>query len=264
MKVPSGLGAPLTGPQSWRGGLAPALPSTPLDARQECADVAALTTQIVVRGSAHGHRLRFRLWAATAFPALARLEVVAPSRQPAFIFTTRGDDATLLVPRDNRVVQHERASVVLEAVAGIPLNGVDIEGLLTGCPRISGTYRAFQFGDTWLKFFIGENDEVYLQRTDPSGPWHLVVMIHRVPGQALRWRAEFRDRRDGVPRSIRLTSMDLIGQPSDAFDIRLSLRQLEINPLLGPAEFAVPVPQSAQPLTLDELRRSGPLGTAHR
>jgi hypothetical protein len=67
------------------------------------------------------------------------------------MFTARGDDATLLVPRDNRVVQHERASVVLEAVAGMPLSGVDLEGLLTGCPRISGTYRAFQFGDTWMK-----------------------------------------------------------------------------------------------------------------
>ena len=224
----------------------------------------ALTTQIVVRGSAHGHRLRFRMWSAVAFPALARLEVVASSRPPLFIFTARGDDAMLLVPRDNRVVQHERASVVLEAMAGTPLNGVDLEGLLTGCPRISGTYRAFQFGNTWLKFFIGENDEVYLRRNDASGPWHLVVMIRRVPGQSIRWRAEFRNRRDGVPRTIRLTSLDWNGQPSDAFDVRLSLRRLQINPLLGPEEFAVPVSLSAQPITLDELRRSGLLGSARR
>jgi hypothetical protein len=264
MKVPAGLGTPLTGPGPGRSGLPTTLPTNPVEARQECADVAALTTQIVVRGSVRRHRVRFRIWAATAFPALARLELVGSSRPPLFIFTARSDDATLLAPRDNRVLQHERASVVLEAVTGIPLNGVDIEGLLTGCPRINGTYRAFQFGDTWLKFFIGDNDEVYLRRNDPSGPWHLVVMIRRVPGQALRWRAEFLDRRDGVPRSIRLTSLDLIGQPSDAFDIQLSLRQVEINPLLGPEEFAVPVPQSAQPLTLDELRRSGPLGTARR
>jgi hypothetical protein len=235
-----------------------------LEARQECGDVLALTTQIVVRGSVHGHRVRFRLRAATAFPALARLEVVASPRPPLFTFTARGDDATLLVPRDNRVAQHERASAVLDAVAGLPLNGVDLEGLLTGCPRISGTYRAFQFGDTWLKFFVGEDDEVYLQRNDPGGPWHLMVMIRRVSGQSLRWRAEFRDRRDGVPRTIRLTSLDWNGQSSDAFDIRLSLRRLEINPLLGPEEFAVPVPRSAQPITLDELRRSDPLGLARR
>jgi hypothetical protein len=204
------------------------------------------------------------MWAATAFPALARIEVGASSGPPHFIFTARGDDATLLLPRDNRVVEHERASLVLEALAGTPLNGLDLEGLLTGCPRISGSYQAFQFGDTWLKFFIGENDEVYLRRNDPSGPWHLVVMIRRVPGQALRWRAEFRDRRDGVPRTIRVTSLDWNGQPSEAFDLWLSLRRLEINPLIGPEEFAVPVPRSAQPITLDELRRSSPLALARR
>ena len=37
-------------------------------------------------------------------------------RAPHFVFTAKGDDATLLLPRDNRVVQHERASLVLQAM----------------------------------------------------------------------------------------------------------------------------------------------------
>jgi len=204
------------------------------------------------------------MWAATAFPALARLEVVASSGFPPFVFSANADDATLLVPRPDRVLRHERASAVLDVVAGIPLNGTDLEGVLTGCPRIGGVYRAFQFGDTWLKFFIDDDDEVFLRRDHPGGPWHLVVMIRRAPGQALRWRAEFRDRRDGLPRTIRLTSLRWNGQPSGAFDLRLSLRHLEINPLIGPEELAVSVPGSAHPITLDELRRSFSLESARR
>ena len=51
---------------------------------------------------------------------------MAPFGQPLFIFVATGDDATLLLPRDERVLEHGRPDAVLEAVAGVPLGAADL------------------------------------------------------------------------------------------------------------------------------------------
>jgi hypothetical protein len=43
-------------------------------------------------------------------------------------------------------------------------------------------------------------------------------------------------------------------------DITLRVSQLEINTSIDLKAFEVDVPPAAQPLTIEELRRSGPLG----
>jgi hypothetical protein len=43
-------------------------------------------------------------------------------------------------------------------------------------------------------------------------------------------------------------------------DITLRVSQLEINAAIDDGAFEVDVPPDAMPLTLEELRRSGPLG----
>ena len=61
----------------------------------------------------------------------------------------------------------------------------------------------------------------------------------------------------GRPGAVRLTAT---GPNATGTDLTLRLSQVEINVPLDAAVFEVDVPADATPLTLDELRRSGPLG----
>ena len=240
-----------------------------------CATVRTVTGELAVSGSAGGRRLGGRLLAGVAMPASVRLEAVAPFGQPLFFFVAKGDDATLLLPRDERVLEHGRPDAVLEAVAGVPLGAADLATTLTGCPPASSSALpdagARQFGETWL--VIGGpgdpgspanniGDELFLRRETGTRPWQLVAVLRRAPGPNRRWRAEYADRQSEIPRSIRVISVDDNGNTGRAFDLRLALSQVEVNTTLGDDVFQLQIPPSAVPVTIDELRAAGPLAPA--
>jgi hypothetical protein len=242
-----------------------------------CASVRTVTGELAVSGSAGGRRLRGRLLAGVAVPASVRLEAVAPFGQPLFFFVATGDDATLLLPRDERVLEHGRPDAVLEAVAGVPLGAGDLATTLTGCPPASSAALpeagARQFGDTWLVIGRGstdptgssanvDGDELFLRRETPGRPWQLVAVSRRAPGSSRRWRAEYTDRQSEIPRSIRVISVDQDGNTGRAFDLRLALSQVEINTTLGDAVFRLQIPATAVPITIEDLRAAGPLAPA--
>jgi hypothetical protein len=249
MTLPSGAATPV----------APAQAAVALaQATSGCAAVRTLTAELGVNGSAGNRRLRGRLLGGVAAPGSVRLEALAPFGQPIFIFVAMNDQATLLLPRDGRVLQGGRPDAVLEAVAGVPLAASDLETTLTGCvpPDAPSPSDARQFGDTWI--VVGSSSgELYLRRERPGGSWELVAATRT--GSAGRWRAEYGERQADVPRSIRLTSIDDGGGTGKTFDLRLTLSQVEINTPLAPDAFSVRVPAEATPITLDELRASGPL-----
>jgi hypothetical protein len=219
-----------------------------------CVGVRTLTAEIGVSGSVGGSRMRGRLIAGVAAPSSARIEAVAPFGQPVFIFTAKGDDATLLLPRDERVLEHGKPDQVLEAVAGVPLDAADLRRALTGCPSAadSGSGRMPESGDgaDWRLVDDGP-DTVYLHRDARSGPWYVTAIVHRPQGRP-EWRAEYRDVQNGLPRSVRLA-----GPPR--FDLRLDLSQVETNVDLGDEAFRLEIPPSTAPVTLQELRDAGPL-----
>src|SRR5215472_15789178 len=74
-----------------------------VDALRACNAVTSMTIEVGVSGSVGGQKLRGRLLAGFQPPA-ARLEAVAPFGAPLFILAERGSDATLLLPRDERVL----------------------------------------------------------------------------------------------------------------------------------------------------------------
>ena len=80
-------------------------------------------------------------------------------------------------------------------------------------------------------------------------------MIHRPSGQPA-WRAEYRDHLNGLPRSIRVASVD--AGAAAGFDLTLGLSQVETNVPLEANVFRVEIPRSAGPITLDELRHARP------
>ena len=254
MKLPVGPGT-VVSPQDATAALA--------QATEVCAKVRTLTAEVAVSGSVSGQRVRGRLSVGVAAPASARVEAVAPFGAPLFIFTAVGDDATIFLPRDERILEHGRPDAVLEAIAGIPLDAADLDRTLTGCDSVpsvvGGGSTATQFGATWLAFRSASSD-VYLRRGTATEPWEVVSAERRSSRAGVRWRAEYADRQNGIPRSIRLISLDDAGRSGRAFDLRLALSQVEIDTPLDADVFAIVVHGNVKRMTLDELRRSGAFG----
>jgi hypothetical protein len=223
-----------------------------------CRGIRSLTAEIGVSGSANGHRVRARIMAGIAAPASARLEAVAPFGPPLFILVATGTDATLLLPRDDRVLRRGRPGEVLDAVAGVPLDASDLREMMTGCAAGGATEsaQARAFGADWRVVPTSHDGELYLRREQARAPWRLIAVTARTE-DGRRWRADYLDFQDNLPRTIRLTS----GGES-AFDLRLALSQVETNVALDADVFRVRIPASAVPITLEELRRAGPLGGA--
>lgn len=221
-----------------------------------CRGVTSLSAEMAVSGTAAGQRLRGRVLVGLATPASALLDAAAPFGASLFIYSAHDGDATLLLPRDQRVLVHGDPTAVLEAVAGVPLDPADLRRALTGCALAGDAQSGRAFGDDWRTVLIN-GDEAYLRRRE--GTWRLVAWVHRVEG-ARGWRADYADFAYDLPHTIRLTSDD----GGRRFDLRLQLSQIAINPTLGPEVFALKIPPALSPITLEELRRAGPMAESTR
>jgi len=71
------------------------------------------------------------------------------------------------------------------------------------------------------------------------------------------WQLEYTIGQSRFPESVRLTSES----QKIPVDLTTGLSDIEANVQLDPAAFRVDVPPGAQPLTLEEVRESGPLRT---
>jgi outer membrane lipoprotein-sorting protein len=244
-KLPTGPGAP-----------APDAADAFAEATKSCRAVSSMTADASVSGSAGGRRLRARLNLGIQSPASARLEAIGPFARPLFVLVARGETATLLLNDDNRILEGGRPGAVLEAITGVPLDAGDLRDALTGCSS-STLSDGQQFGDQWRMLRDGARS-IYLNRNPQTSPWRLAAVVHQ-GGNTPEWRAEYANFLDGLPRTIRFVS-----STRERFNLRLELRDIELNPALGPEAFQIRVPPSATPITLEELRRTGPLGDERR
>jgi hypothetical protein len=228
-------------------------------ATSACRAVRTFTAELGVTGSVASHRVRGRVLAGAAVPASIRLEAPAPFGAPLFIFVAAGENATLVLPRDDRMLEHGQPEAVLEAMTGVPLSAVQLFSILTGCPigpaDVGG---ARTIGDAWrLIPGVGEGDDLYLRREDGSN-WHLVTLVHRAEA-GRGFRADFHGFQRDLPSVVRITSAT--AARSSSFDLVVTLSQVELNVPLTADAFHVRVPESAKPITVDELRETGLLGT---
>ena len=215
-----------------------------------CRRVSTITAEISVSGSVHDSRVRGRLLAGLAVPASLYMEAPAPFGAPLFVLGAREDDATLVLPRDKRVLAHGRPDEVIEAIAGVPLGPSDLRATLTGCPTGASqdAPEARALGATWR--VVGTAPAQYLRR-DGSGPWRLVSVVH--PG-ADGWRVDYTNFLSDLPRAIHLVSTT-----KGRFDLRMELSQVDVNVTLEPSTFDVKIPADVRPMTIDELRSGEPL-----
>jgi hypothetical protein len=241
MKLPTGPGSPAAD-------AADAL----TQATAVCRGVRTLTAEVAASGKVSGQRFRVRLSAGVAAPASARLEAVAPFGPPIFILAASNDEATLLLPRDDRVLQRGRSADVLDAVAGVPLSAADLHEVLTGCAPSVARAEGRELGTDWRLVNDATAGAMYLHREGADRPWQLVSVVRRA------WRVDYRDPLNGLPRAIRVTSVAGDRIPDASFDVTLALSQVETNVPLGDEAFRVDVPRTAKPITLDELRHARP------
>lgn len=239
LELPTGPGAP-----------APDAFEALQQATQVCRGMTSFSAEIAVSGRSNGQRLRGRVLAGLAKPSSALLDAAAPFGASIFIYAAHDGQVTLLLPRERRVLRSHAPAAVLEAVTGLSMDAGDLRRMLTGCPPDEAPLRGRAFGSLWRAVEL-PHGTVFLHRSSESMPWGLAAMLENEAG---RMRVDFLQFKDGLPASVALASND--GRVS----LRLVLSQVEVNPELGPEVFAVRVPDDAEALSLEELRRNGPLG----
>ena len=107
------------------------------------------------------------------------------------------------------------------------------------------------FGNGWAAVDAGDTS-VFLRQI--AGQWRVAGAVRGALS------VTYGDFTAGRGATVRVRLVDTRGRP--AADFSLSLSQLELNPQLDAKTFEVEVPADAVPLTLEELRRAGPLGDA--
>ena len=75
--------------------------------------------------------------------------------------------------------------------------------------------------------------------------------------QKRRWRADYSRQQNGSWRIVDVTSVDWTGETGRSYRIKLSLAQVQIDPLMALTTLSLKVPDSTPSTTLRELRGPG-------
>lgn len=229
-------------------------------AAEDCQRAGTMSAVAATTGSIRGQRVRGTLLVGTAPPASIRLELAAPFGPPLFIFVSRAGQASLLLPREDRILTRAADYDVLEAVAGVPLETAELRAVLLGCVSAGSGADVRAHGSGWRSARTPDAGTMYYVRSTPTARWRLAAWVSGGrPGRPQRWRAEFSDRDRGVPRQIGLYS-ERAGQ----FALQFALSDVELDRELGDEVFELRVPASAVPVTLEEVRQSGPMAEQDR
>ena len=239
---------------------APTLPSgpgTPFDgyvaayreATASCREVKTITASMGLSGKAGSTKLRGRIDGGFAAPARLRLEGIPPFGRPVFILVADGPRATLVFTRDDRVLSDAPADRIVEALAGVPLGADALRMLVSGCGLTAAAPTAARaYPNGWVAADAGDTT-TFLRRAGDA--WQIAAASR---GSITATYAEYAG---GRPAAIRLRVAS--GGRATA-DLTLRLSDVETNTTLDPKTFEVDLPQHPIPITLDELRRAGPLG----
>jgi hypothetical protein len=221
------------------------------EASAGCRNVRTMTAELSLSGRAGSQKLRGRIVAGLERPGSMRLEGVAPFGQPVFIMVARAGRATLLLPRDGRVLADAQPAAVLEALAGVPLDAGDLLAILSGCLSADPQpLRGRAYAGGWSAVDLANGVTAYLRQEGDR--WRISA------GTRDRLTIEYTDFYQGRARRIRLRTAD---DASVAADLTLELSQVDTNVAIDPKAFSVLVPAGTTPLTIEELRRQGPLGS---
>lgn len=236
--LPSGAGAPF-----------PDFPSAYRQATAACEQIKTITATFALAGRAGSSKLRGRIDAGFAPPARARLEGIAPFGKPVFILVADGERGTLVLPREDRVLRDAPPDRIVEALAGVPLGPQALRTAVSGCGLDGASPAEGQsFSNGWVSGASGDST-VYLRQE--NGAWR-VAAATRGPVTIT-----YADYVAGRPSTIRFRAES---QGRTTTDLTVRLSNVDLNTTLDPRTFEVDLPEHPVTLTLEELRRAGPLG----
>jgi outer membrane lipoprotein-sorting protein len=222
-----------------------------------CRGVRTLTAELAVRGKAGDSRIRGRVLAGFERGGALRLEAPAPFGAPIFILVSRADRATLLLPRDRRVLRDVAVDDVLEAITGLRRSSDDVLALVAGC--LSADVAASGQGQSgpggWMRVDLAGGVSAFLSRS--GGVWRIAAGQRDAGPGGAAWTVSYAGFSSAFPATVTIRQ-DLAGRAA-ATSLTFQVSQLDTNVPIDARAFDVRVPADAQPLTLDELRRSGPL-----
>ena len=240
--LPSGAGSPF-----------PEFASAYRDATSACSGVKTITASMGMSGKAGNTKLRGRIDAGFAAPARARLEGVPPLfGKPVFVLVADGGSATLVLTRDDRVLRDAAPDQIVEALAGVALGPDALRTAVAGCGFGGTPSNGRVFPNGWVAT-SSDDTTTYLR---PQGSRWEIAAAERGAITIL-----YADYTNGRPLTIRVRGTSA-GRTTA--DLTLRLSDVDINTTLDPRTFDITsdLPQHPIPLTLDELRRAGPMGGA--
>ena len=218
-------------------------------ATASCKGFRSIEGELALSGRAGGERVRGRILTGLEAGGAVRLEAPAPFGAPFFILAGRDEKATLVLPREKRVMKETEVSAVLERLTGLSLGADDLRLIVSGClVENAAPSQGRQWPGGWQAVTIGPERVAYL-RTVQGRP--TLVAADYGP-----WHVDYSQHMSGFPRAVRIRS--------DSVDITARIEQLEVNTQINPRAWSVEIPSDADPMTLDELRSIAPLADKPR
>jgi outer membrane biogenesis lipoprotein LolB len=216
-------------------------------ATASCRGFRSIEGELALSGRAGEERVRGRVLTGLEAGGAVRLEAPAPFGAPFFILAGRSEVATLILPRERRVLADTPVSAVLERLTGLSLGADDLRLILSGClVEKPAPADGRQWPGGWQAVTIGPERVAYIRIVQGRpvlvaadyGPWHVDYSQHA----------------NGFPRVVRVRRAG-----DGAIDITARVEQLAVNTQINPLAWKVDVPSDADPMTLDELRSIAPL-----
>jgi len=218
------------------------------EATASCRGIRTITASMGMSGKAGSTKLRGRIDAGFAAPDRARLEGIPPFGKPVFVLVAESGRGTLVLTREDRVLRDAPPDQIVEALAGVRLAPDALRTAIGGCGFGGTAAEGRQYSNGWVAASAGDGD-IFLRRG--AAGWE-VAAATRGPVTIT-----YADYAAGRPATIRIRAQSA-GQPGA--DLTLRLSDVDINTTLDPKVFQVELPDRPVPLTLEELRRAGPLG----
>ena len=228
-------------------------------ATSACKGFRSIEGELGLSGRAGGERVRGRVLTGLEAGGHVRLELPAPFGAPFFILAGRAERATLVLPREHRVLQGTSVAAVLERLTGLSLGADDLRLIVSGCLVDRATpSEGRQWPGGWQAVTIGPERIAYLRLM--QGRPMLVAADYG------RWHVDYSQHAGGFPRVVRVRSAIASAEADRAttVDITARVEQLQVNTQINPRAWDVDVPSDADPMTLDELRSIAPLADKPR
>src|SRR5687767_9894981 len=133
-------------------------------ATASCKGFRSIEGELSLSGRAGGERVRGRILTGLEAGGAVRLEAVAPFGAPFFVLAGRNERATLVLPREHRVLKDTGVAEVLERLTGLTLGADDLRLFLSGClVERAEPSDGRQWGGGWRAVTIGPERVAYLR-----------------------------------------------------------------------------------------------------